>query len=87
LGSANSVIYRTFSYEKDGGIYMSLSMQKMWISILGMFLLALAMLIIYISRYKLKNGVLKVLTSITAWILLVVGGLMCLLIVFTGPTS
>ncbi|MBS4217298.1 DUF2768 domain-containing protein [Bacillus sp. FJAT-49711] len=66
---------------------MSPSMQKMWISIIGMFLLALAMFTIYISRYKLNNKILKIVTSITAWLFMIIGGLIVLFIVLTGPTS
>lgn len=66
---------------------MSLSMQKMWISIVGMFLLAIAMLLIYLSRFKFQNRILKVVTAIIAWILMIIGGLIVMLIVLTGPTS
>ncbi|HLU22633.1 MAG TPA: DUF2768 domain-containing protein [Bacillaceae bacterium] len=66
---------------------MSLSMQKMWISIIGMILLALAMFVIYVSRYKLENKILKVLTSIIAWIMMITGGIIVMLIVLTGPTN
>ncbi|CAM3974206.1 DUF2768 domain-containing protein [Lederbergia lenta] len=66
---------------------MSLSMQKMWISIIGMILLALAMFTIYISRYKLNRGILKVVTTLTAWIFMILGGLLMLFVVLTGPTS
>ncbi|WP_382346558.1 DUF2768 domain-containing protein [Lederbergia graminis] len=62
-------------------------MQKMWISIIGMILLALAMFVIYVSRYKLENKILKVLTSIIAWIMMITGGIIVMLIVLTGPTN
>ncbi|MBS4176556.1 DUF2768 domain-containing protein [Lederbergia citrea] len=66
---------------------MSPSMQKMWISIIAMILLALAMFTIYISRYKLNKGFLKVVTAITAWLFMLIGGLLMLFVVLTGPTS
>ncbi|MBS4194509.1 DUF2768 domain-containing protein [Lederbergia citri] len=66
---------------------MSPSMQKMWISIIGMLLLALAMFTIYISRYKLNNRVLKIVTAISAWLFMIIGGLIMLFVVLTGPTS
>lgn len=65
---------------------MSLSMQKMWISIIGMILLAIAMFAIYISRYKLKNTALKIILSIFAWLCLIVGGIIVAFIVLAGPT-
>ncbi|MBS4199514.1 DUF2768 domain-containing protein [Bacillus sp. FJAT-49732] len=66
---------------------MSPSMQKMWISIIGMLLLALAMFTIYLSRYKLNNKILKIVTAISAWLFMIIGGLIMLFVVLTGPTS
>jgi len=57
-------------------------MLKMWISIAGMALMFLAIITIYLSRYKLK-GVFRVMTAIIAYIFLIVAGL-TLLIVFLG---
>jgi len=57
-------------------------MLKMWISIAGMALMFLAIITIYLSRYKLK-GVFQVMTAIIAYIFLIVAGL-TLLIVFLG---
>ena len=61
---------------------MSPGMLKMWISIAGMALMFLAIITIYLSRYKLK-GVFRVMTAIIAYIFLIVAGL-TLLIVFLG---
>ncbi|MFZ7945068.1 MULTISPECIES: DUF2768 domain-containing protein [Bacillaceae] len=61
---------------------MSPGMLKMWISIAGMALMFLAIITIYVSRYKLK-GVLRVITAIVAYLFLIVAGL-TLLIVFLG---
>ena len=66
---------------------MSVSMQKMWISIVAMGLLALAMLTTYISRFKLKNGFFKVTTALAAWAFMIIGGLLMLFVVLTGPTN
>lgn len=66
---------------------MSVSMQKMWISIVAMGLLALAMLTIYISRFKMKQGFLKVITAMAAWLFMIIGGLLMLFVVLTGPTG
>ncbi|RWR14986.1 DUF2768 domain-containing protein [Siminovitchia fortis] len=66
---------------------MSVSMQKMWISIVAMGLLALAMLTIYISRFKLNKGFFKVITALAAWAFMIVGGLLMLFVVLTGPTG
>jgi O-antigen/teichoic acid export membrane protein len=61
-------------------------MQKMWISLIAMGLMALAMLIIYISRYKLNKRFLKVVTALAAWACMIMGGLLMLYVVLTGPT-
>ena len=66
---------------------MSLSMQKMWISFIAIGLFAFAAIAIYISRYKLNKGLLKVLTALTAWSCMIIGGLLMLLVVMTGPTG
>ncbi|MBM7692654.1 vacuolar-type H+-ATPase subunit I/STV1 [Peribacillus deserti] len=65
---------------------MTPALQKMWISFAGMFFLAISILIIYLSRYKLK-GILKVITAVVAYILMIAGGLIVLLVVFSGPTN
>ncbi|MDQ0176210.1 DUF2768 domain-containing protein [Bacillus chungangensis] len=66
---------------------MSLSMFNMWVSILGMALLFIAFVTIYVSRFKLKNRVLKFFTTFIAYICLISGSVMMIYIVFSGPTS
>lgn len=65
---------------------LSVSMQKMWISIFGMGLFLVAIFAIYIARYKLKNKFLKVVTTTVAWLSLILGGLIMFYIVLAGPT-
>ncbi|MGE8204341.1 DUF2768 domain-containing protein [Heyndrickxia sp. NPDC080065] len=66
---------------------MSESMFKMWVSIAGMGLMAIAMVTIYFSRYKIKVKFLKVFTALIAYLCLIVGGLIMVYVVFTGPTG
>ncbi|MFD2745563.1 DUF2768 family protein [Paenibacillus yanchengensis] len=47
-------------------------MQKMWISFLGIGLMAVAALVITIARTKTK-GILKIILSIVAFIMLILG--------------
>ena len=54
---------------------MSESMFKMWVSIAGMGLMAIAMVVIYLSRYKIKFKFLKAITAIIAYLCLIIGGL------------
>ncbi|TQS74424.1 DUF2768 domain-containing protein [Ornithinibacillus gellani] len=64
---------------------MSLSMLKMWVSFAGMILLFLALGLKFLSG-KL-NGVLAIIINILGFICLILGGLIILYIVFSGPTG
>lgn len=61
-------------------------MQKMWVSIAGMGLMAFAVLAIYLSRYKLK-GFFRFLVAAVAYISMFLAGLIILIIVLSGPTN
>ena len=65
---------------------MSLALMKMWISLASMGFMVIAIIFIYLSRYKLKQGVLKAFTAVVAYLLLVVSGLIIFFVVFTGPS-
>jgi hypothetical protein len=65
---------------------MSLALMKMWISLASMGFMFIAIIFIYLSRYKLKHGVLKAFTAVVAYLLLVVSGLIIFFVVFTGPS-
>lgn len=57
----------------------------MWISFAGIILLFIATGLIYLSRFKLK-GWLAGIVSLLAYLSLILGGLIILYIVFSGPT-
>lgn len=65
---------------------MSQSMLNMWISFVGMVLLILSIGLIWLSRYKLK-GFIAGIVSLLAYISLMLGGIIILYIVFSGPTG
>lgn len=65
---------------------MSLSLLKMWISFAGIILMFLAVGLILLSRHKLK-GVLSIITAFIAYVCMIVGGIIILYIVLSGPTS
>jgi hypothetical protein len=65
---------------------MSESLLRMWISLAGMGFMFLAIILIYFSRYKLK-GIIKIITGIIAYILMILSGIIIFFIVFSGPTS
>ncbi|REE94264.1 uncharacterized protein DUF2768 [Paenibacillus taihuensis] len=48
-------------------------MMKMWVSFVGIGLMALAAVMISLARLKTK-GILRVILSMTAFLLLVIGG-------------
>ena len=64
---------------------MSPSLMKMWVSLASMGFMFLAILLIYLSRYKF-GGVLKFVTALVAYILMIVSGIIIFLVVFSGPT-
>lgn len=66
---------------------MSPGLMRMWISISGIGFLAISVFLIYLSRYKLKNRILKGITALLAYILLVLGGLIIFIIVIAGPSN
>jgi len=57
----------------------------MWISFAGIILLFIATGLIYLSRFKLK-GWLSGIVSVLAYLSLILGGIIILYIVFSGPT-
>ncbi|GAB2574464.1 DUF2768 domain-containing protein [Gracilibacillus alcaliphilus] len=61
-------------------------LMKMWISFGGMGALIVAMLLILWSRYKLK-GFFKFIVALIAYICLIVGGLIIILVVMSGPSA
>ncbi|MEH7303533.1 DUF2768 domain-containing protein [Neobacillus drentensis] len=61
---------------------MSPAMFKMWVSIAGMGFMFLAIITIYLSRYKLK-GVLRIITAIIAYILMIIAGITLLIVFLT----
>ncbi|MBM7584358.1 glucan phosphoethanolaminetransferase (alkaline phosphatase superfamily) [Bacillus pakistanensis] len=63
------------------------SMMKMWISFASMGFMFLAIITIYLSRYKLKKGVLRFITALIAYIMMIAGGLTMVYIVLSGPTN
>ncbi|WP_102027188.1 DUF2768 domain-containing protein [Salirhabdus sp. Marseille-P4669] len=65
---------------------MSESMLKMYISFAGMAFLIIAIVLIMLSRNKLK-GVLSIITGIIAYIFFIVGSIIIFYIVISGPTA
>jgi hypothetical protein len=66
---------------------MSPALMKMWISLASMGFMFISIVLIFLSRFKLKQGVLKVISAIMAYTLLLISGLIMVLVVFSGPSS
>lgn len=63
------------------------ALDKMWVSFAGISFLMISMGLIYLSRYKLKNGILKFSFALIAYILLILGFFIMIFTVFSGPTG
>ncbi|WP_226526632.1 DUF2768 domain-containing protein [Metabacillus niabensis] len=65
---------------------MSPALMKMWISFASMGFMFISIILIYLSRFKLK-GVLKAIVTILAYIFMILAGIIIIFVVFTGPVS
>ncbi|HSI65845.1 MAG TPA: DUF2768 domain-containing protein [Planococcus sp. (in: firmicutes)] len=63
------------------------ALDKMWVSFAGIAFLILSMVIIYLSRYKMKNGILKFIFALFAYVLLILGFFIMVFTIFSGPTG
>ena len=63
------------------------AMDKMWLSFYAMGFMAISMGLIYASRYKLKNRIIKILFAFTAYSLLLISFIAMVYLVFNGPTG
>ncbi|WP_071395599.1 DUF2768 domain-containing protein [Bacillus tuaregi] len=66
---------------------MSPALMKMWISLASMGFMFISIVLIFLSRYKLKQGVLKAVSAVFAYMLLALSGFIMFLVVFSGPTD
>ncbi|PIC78399.1 NAD(FAD)-dependent dehydrogenase [Sporosarcina sp. P19] len=63
------------------------SLDKMWLSFYAMGFMVISMGLIYLSRYKMKNRVIKILFAIIAYTLLISSFFAMVYLVFNGPTG
>ncbi|EWH20281.1 DUF2768 domain-containing protein [Bacillus haynesii] len=66
---------------------MNVGLLKMWFALGSMGLMFLAVIAIYISRYKFKNRVLKIITSFVAYTCMLISGVIVFFVVFSGPVN
>ena len=69
-----------------GGLVLS-SMDKMWLSLYAMGFMVISMGLIYTSRHKLQNKILKIIFALIAYTLLIIAFLAMIYLVFNGPTG
>lgn len=63
------------------------AMDKMWLSFYAMGFMVISMGLIYASRHKLNNKILKIIFAIVAYSLLTFSFLAMIYLVFNGPTG
>ncbi|QBP41345.1 DUF2768 domain-containing protein [Paenisporosarcina antarctica] len=63
------------------------SLDKMWVSFASMGFMMISMGLIYISRHKINNRLIKFIFALVAYVLLISGFLSMIYIVFSGPTG
>lgn len=66
---------------------MNVGLLKMWFALGSMGLMFLAVIAIYISRYKFKNRFLKVLTSFVAYTCMLISGVIVFLSSSAVPST
>jgi hypothetical protein len=65
---------------------MSPALAKMWIAITSMVFMFISVASIYISRYKVKNKIIRFILAFIAYILMILAGIIIIFVVFSGPT-
>jgi hypothetical protein len=63
------------------------SLDKMWISFASMGFMMISMGLIYVSRYKINNNLIKFTFACVAYVLLIGGFISMVYIVLSGPTG
>ncbi|MGN7386636.1 DUF2768 domain-containing protein [Sporosarcina sp. SAFN-015] len=63
------------------------SLDKMWLSFYAMGFMAISMGLIYLSRHKLSNRLVKFLFALIAYSLLIFSFFAMVYLVFSGPTG
>ncbi|MCM2988673.1 DUF2768 domain-containing protein [Bacillus safensis] len=66
---------------------MSFALIKMWFALGSMGLMFLAVVTIYVSRFKLNSKFLKITASTVAYSLMLISGIIVFLVVFSGPVN
>lgn len=66
---------------------LSPGMISMWITLASMGFMFIAIILIYFSRYKINNCLLKTIVALIAYAFLIMAGIIIVVVVFGGPVS
>ncbi|WP_044748044.1 DUF2768 domain-containing protein [Bacillus alveayuensis] len=66
---------------------MSPALVKMWIALASIAFMFISVFSIYFSRYKTKNKLLKFISALIAYVLMILAGLIIIFVVFSGPVQ
>lgn len=66
---------------------LSLALMKMWFALGSMGLMFLAVVSIYLSRFKFQNRFLKIAVSSFAYMCMLISGIIVFVVVFSGPVN
>ena len=66
---------------------MSPALMKMWIALASMAFMFISVFSVYLSRYKLKNRVLKFIFSFIGFVFMILAGIIIIFVVFSGPVQ
>ncbi|AST92260.1 DUF2768 domain-containing protein [Sutcliffiella cohnii] len=64
---------------------MTDGLMKMWISFVGMGFMIISVLLVYFTRFKLKNRIVKGILNTISFILILLAGIIIFFVVFSGP--
>ncbi len=68
-----------------GEMRMTPALMKMWISFVAMGFMFISVVMVYFTRFKLKNNVIKGILNVIAFLLIVFSGIIIFFVVFSGP--
>ncbi|MFB9757725.1 MULTISPECIES: DUF2768 domain-containing protein [Bacillaceae] len=66
---------------------MSVGLIKMWFALGAIAFMFISVMFILLSRYKIRNKLLKGITAVIAYVLMIVSGFIIFIVVFSGPVS
>lgn len=64
---------------------MTPGLMKMWISLAGILFMFISVVFIMISRYKVRNKIIKGILATIAYVLMILSGIIIFFVVFSGP--